>query len=249
MEKPNPWHEDNDFWETCAPILFTQQRRLNAAGEIEQLVTLLKIKPGAHILDLCCGVGRHSLELARRGFTVTGVDRTNLYLDEAARLAEDEKLKVEFVQDDMRAFLRPEAFDAIINLFTSFGYFEKPKDDRQVIENVYRSLKPGGIFLIDIMGKEVLARIFQERVWSEQDGTLILQEHNITNNWSWIENRWIIIKDDKRTEFKITHRVYSATELASLLTGCGFRQAEAFGDLSGSPYDHTARRLVIVAHK
>ena len=249
MEKPNHWHEDDNFWETCAPILFTQQRRSNAMSEVEQLISLLKIKPGAHVLDLCCGVGRHSLELARRGFTVTGVDRTNLYLDEATRLAKDEKLKIEFVQDDMRTFSRPEAFDAIINLFTSFGYFEKPKDDRQVIENVYRSLKPGGIFLIDIMGKEVLARIFQERVWSEQDGTLILQEHNITNNWSWIENRWIIINDDKRTEFKITHRVYSATELASLLTECGFRQAEAFGDLSGSPYDHAARRLVMVARK
>ena len=249
MEKPNPWYEDNDFWETCAPILFTQQRRSNAPAEVERLITLLDIKPEAHILDLCCGVGRHSLELARHGFTVTGVDRTNLYLDEVTRLAKDEKLKVEFVQDDIRTFLRPEAFDVIINLFTSFGYFEKPEDDRHVVKNVYRSLKSGGVFLIDIMGKEVLARIFRERDWSEQDGTLILQEHNTTNNWNWMENRWIIIKDSKRTEFKITHRLYSATELASLLRECGFRQVNAFGDLSGSPYDHTAKRLVMIAHK
>ena len=115
--------------------------------------------------------------------------------------------------------------------------------------NVYRSLKPGGTFVIELMGKEILARIFQERDWQEQDGAFILYERRVTDSWTWMENRWIIIKDSKRTEFKITHRLYSATELASLLVECGFRQVNAFGDLSGSPYDHTAKRLVMIAHK
>jgi len=114
---------------------------------------------------------------------------------------------------------------------------------------VYRSLKSGGVFLIDIMGKEILARIFCERDWHEENGMLILQERKITKNWSWMENRWIMLKDGKRTEFKVTHRLYSAVELASLFTECGFRHINTYGDLSGSAYDHTARRLVMVAHK
>jgi len=180
---------------------------------------------------------------------VTGVDRTRLYLDRASKQAEAEGLKIEFVQSDMRSFCRPDAFDAVVNLFTSFGYFEDPEDDRQVATNMYQSLKSGGVFLIDMMGKEVLARIFRERDWYEEDSVLILQERKISKNWSWMENRWIMLKDNNRAELRLSHRVYSAVELASLLTECGFTHVDAYGDLDGSAYDHLARRLVIVAHK
>jgi SAM-dependent methyltransferase len=163
MQEVKSWHEQDVFWETVASILFSQRRWSDAPAEVEKVVSLLGIGPGTHILDLCRGVGRHSLELARRGFHVTGVDRTRLYLDRASKQAEAEALKVEFVQDDMRTFCRPDAFDAVINLFTSFSYFEDPEEDRQVLLNVYRSLKPGGVFLLEMLGKEILARIFRER--------------------------------------------------------------------------------------
>jgi len=162
---------------------------------------------------------------------------------------EAEGLKVEFVQSDMRTFCRPDAFDAVVNLFTSFGYFEDPEDDRQVAMNMYRSLKPGGAFLIDMMGKEVLARIFRERDWYEEDGVLVLQERKVSKSWSWMENRWIIFKDDNRTELNLSHRIYSAVELTSLLAECGFTHVDAYGNLEGSAYDHLARRLVVVARK
>jgi SAM-dependent methyltransferase len=249
MQEAKPWYEQNAFWDTVAPVLFTERRWEDAPAEVEQVVSLLKIEPGAHVLDLCCGVGRHSLELARRGFQVTGVDRTRLYLDRASKQAEAERLDIEFVQSDMRTFCRPDAFDAVVNLFTSFGYFEDPEDDRQVAMNVYRSLKPGGAFLIDMMGKEVLARIFRERDWYEENGAIILQERRVTKNWSWMENRWLIFKDNQRAELNLSHRIYSAVELASLLTECGFTHVDAYGNLDGSAYDHLARRLVVVARK
>jgi len=249
MPKSKPWYEDDNFWETWGPIMFSERRLEATRGEIDGVVSLLGIKPEASILDLCCGVGRHSLELARRGFQVTGVDRTRSYLDRASRQAETEGLKVEFVQNDMRTFCRPDAFDAVINMFTSFGYFDDPKDDRQVLVNVYRSLKSGGVFIMDTLGKEVLARVFTERNWEEVNGVILLQEHKVSHNWGWMENRWIMLKGDKRTESKVTHRLYSATELASLFTECGFKQINTYGDLSGSAYDHMARRLIMVAHK
>ena len=249
MQEGKPWHEQDVFWETVAPILFAERRWLDTPAEVDQVVSLLGIGPETHILDLCCGVGRHSLELARRGFRVTGVDRTRLYLDRASKQAEAEGLKIEFVQDDMRTFCRPDAFDVVINLFTSFSYFEDPEEDRQVLVNVYRSLKPGGVFLLEMLGKEILARIFRERDWHEENGVLILEERKLSKNWGWIESRWIIIKDTSRTELKLSHRLYSAVELTSLLTGCGFTHVDGYGDLAGSAYDHMANRLVIVAHK
>jgi len=249
MQQSKPWHEDDSFWEMWGPIMFSEQRLEDAQEEVERIVSLLGIKPRTHILDLCCGIGRHSLELARRGFHVTGVDRTRSYLDRASKQAEQSGLKVDFVQDDMRTFCRPDAFDAVINMFTSFSYFEDPEEDKQVVVNVYRSLKSGGAFVLETMGKEVLARVFKEKDWREENGIFLLTEHKISNNWGWMENRWIMLKDDKRTEVKVTHRLYSAVELASLFTKCGFRHIDAYGDLSGNAYDHTARRLVMMAYK
>ena len=217
--------------------------------QVEGVISLTGIKPGAHILDLGCGVGRHSSELARRGFRVTGVDRTHHYLEQASHKAEKEGLKVEFIQEDMRTFSHPDAFDAAISLFTSFGYFEDPGEDHQVVANVYHSLKSDGVFLVDVHGKETLARIFREKDWHEENGALILEERKVSQNWSWMEARWILFKDNKRSEFTVTHRLYAATELIALLTSCGFREADAYGNLEGGPYDHTAGRMVIVGHK
>ncbi len=231
------------------PVLFPQSRIEKASQEVENITALLKIKPGNKILDLCCGVGRHTLELARQGYTVTGVDRTKSYLQRAIRQAKKEKLEVEFVQDDMRSFTRPKAFDIILNLFTSFGYFEDPAEDRQVIKNAYRSLKKNGILFMDMMGKEIIARIFTERDWHDSDGILILEERKVKGNWQYTENRWIIIDGEKRSEVSFTHRPYSAVEIEAILLDCGFKGVEIFGDLEGNTYDHTAKRLVVLARK
>src|SRR5204863_7756432 len=136
--------------------------------EVDQLTKLLDLDSPAKVLDLCCGLGRHSLELARRGFDVTGVDRTGVYLRRAQKQADSEGLKIEFVQEDMRQFCRPEAFDLTLNLFTSFGYFESPAEDRRVLVNVHKSLQPGGRLVMDMMGKEIIARVFRERDWREE---------------------------------------------------------------------------------
>ena len=244
-----PWYEDDAFWKTWGPYMFGKERWENAPQEVTNLISLLNISPGASVLDLCCGPGRHALEFSRRGFSVVGVDRTRIYLDKARKIAETEGLKIKFVQEDMRKYCKPKTFDAVINLFTSFGFFEDQKDDELVVKNVYRSLKDGGVFVIDIVGKEVIARIFRERDWSDEDGVLFLEERKVTRDWNWMENRWILIKGEKRQEFHFSHRPYSAVELNSLLQDNGFHTVNVFCDLEGSPYDHKAKRLVAVAKK
>jgi SAM-dependent methyltransferase len=249
MNTIKPWHEDDSFWETWGPWLFSPLRIEQAVEGVDKTIRLLQITPPARVLDLGCGVGRHSLELARRGFKVTGVDRTKSYLKQAQEKAAKEKLDVEFVQNDMRSFRRPGAFDAIINLFTTFGYFEDINDDRKVIANVYDSLKPGGTFIMDTHGKETLSKIFQKHIWNESDGVIVLQEMTVSQNWSWMQSRWIMLRGNERIENTISHRLYAASEMVALLTGGGFSLVDVFGDGDGHPYDETARRLVVVGHK
>jgi SAM-dependent methyltransferase len=250
MSSTGNWFEDDALWETLTPQMFSEGVMAAAPEETDQVLALLHCSPPAVVLDLCCGAGRHAVELARRGFTVTGVDRTASYLERARQHAQANNVRVEFVQEDMRRFCREGAFDVVINLFTSFGYFPDPADDRRVLSNVCRSLKPGGQFIVEIMGKEVLARIFQACDWHEtKDGVLFLQQRTVTQDWSWMENRWILIKGQDRREYQISHRIYSATELSSALRETGFAEVIMYGDLTGAPYDHKARRLIAVARK
>ena len=244
------WHESDAFWEDTAPFVFDQARLKSASEEAEQVLKLLGLPDGAAILDLGCGVGRHSLEFARRGMRVTGVDRTEGYLERARAESAEQGLDVEWVRADMREFRRENVFDAAVSLLTSFSYFADPAEDRRVAENVLASLKPGGRFVIDLMGKEVLARIFREKDWHEgPDGTLLLEERRVTDDWGRLEARWIVIRNGSRSEHRFTLRLYSAAELRCLLLDVGFGDLAAFGSLGGSPYDESAQRLVIVAGK
>jgi len=244
-----PWYDDDAMWAATASWMFDSARWEGTAGEIDGVIDRLGIDPPARVLDLCCGPGRHSIELARRGFIVTGVDRTARFLAEAERRAGEEGLEIEWVESDMREFSRPEAFDCVTNLLTSFGYFEDRDDDRRVAQNVFDSLKSGGKVVLDLIGKENLARIFQPRDWQEKDGELWLFEREIEQSWSWMSNRWIRLKGDERVEFRVSHRLYSAFELSSLFQDCGFQQVNTFGSLAGAPYDQAAQRLILVATK
>ena len=140
-----------------------------------------------------------------------------MYLDRARDQAASEGFEIEFVQEDMRDFCRPDAFDGAINLYTSFGYFEDPAEDRRVLVNIHRSLRDKGKLVLEMMGKEVLASIFRERDWREENGVILLEDRWISDDWSTANNRWTIIDGNTRQEFTISHRLYSATELTFLL--------------------------------
>ncbi len=251
MEKTKQtiWHEDDLFWETFGPEMFNAERLQSASTEVDQLTELLKLKQESEILDLCCGIGRHSLALARKGFAVTGLDRTESYIVRARQQVNNEPLSINFIIGDVRRFCQLDSYDAVINMFTAFGYFEDQADDMRVLINAHASLKNGGKLLIDIMGKEILARIYQEREWHESDNGIFLRESEVDCAWSWIKNRWLLIKDGKKYEHKFGHRIYSAVELSNLLYRAGFSQVEVYGSLDGAPYDHEAQRLVLVAVK
>lgn len=246
------WYDDDDFWETLEGFFFQHFRTPEiTVAEVDKIDDLLGPPPGAAVLDLACGTGRHALEFARRGFRVTGVDRTVRYLETARRGARDEGLDVEFVQADMRRVTGHGEFDIVLSLFSSLGYFEDADDDLRVLRNAHRSLKPGGRFLLELMGKEVLARDFRPRGWYRRTNApeYLLEERSIRDGWGWIENHWIVIRATGPKAFTFRMRLYSGAELDTALRAAGFADVRLHGGFEGIPYDHTATRLVAVATK
>ncbi len=244
------WYENDDFWETWEPYIFPAARLRNTPAEVNALIGHLQLAPGAAVLDFCCGVGRHSLEFARRGFAVTAIDRTRAYLERARAQADAEGLKIQFIQSDARAFHPSKTYDGAINMFTSFGYFGDPAEDLKVARILHESLRPGGRLVIDVNGKEILARKFEERAWNRHDdGSFGLEERQIRNGWDWVDSRWILVRGGKIWEGTVSTRLYSGAELRDLLKRAGFGAVNLLGNLAGAPYDHNAERLVAVATK
>ncbi len=243
------WFDDNAFWQEMYPFMFSEQRFAVAAEEIEKALTLTNPNRKA-ALDLCCGPGRCSIALAQAGFKVTGVDRTEYLLDKAREKARAARVKIEWVQTDMRDFVRPEAFDLALSMFTSFGLFDDKREDVQVLGNILTSLKPGGVFLIDVMGKESLAKILQPTTADVlPDGAQLIQCHEIFDDWTRIRNEWTLIRKGKAKSFRFHHTIYSGQELRDRMEQVGFAEVQLFGNLDGDAYGTNATRLIAVGRR
>jgi SAM-dependent methyltransferase len=243
------WFKNEGFWQDLAPVMFDEKRWAEVPAVVDALETLAGFRPPMRVLDACCGVGRHAVELASRGYRVTGVDSTRAYLDAADESALDEGVAPEFVRADVREFTRPAGFEAAVNLFTSFGYFPDFADEVRFVDNVFESLVPGGVFVIDVLGKEIEARDFIEGEWFERGGRTVLTEFSIVGPWEFLRNRWILVDDSGRREYSFDRRLYSGKEIEALLLSRGFSEVALYGDYSGSPYDQKASVLLAVAKK
>jgi len=148
----------------------------SAPTEVEGVLRMLNIRPPAKILDLCCGFGRHSLVLAHNGFEVTGLDLSERFLAQARRKANELDIKINLEQRDMRDIQHENEFDAIINLFTAFGFFHTEAEDLKVLKGVAKALKPDGQFLIDSINRDYVIHSGQWQRWNIENGTAILEE-------------------------------------------------------------------------
>jgi SAM-dependent methyltransferase len=204
---------------------------------------------GLAILDQCCGLGRLSVELALRRHRLTGIDITPSYLEAARESADDEGLSIEFIQVDVRRFVRPDFYNLVLNLYTSFGYFADASDDRQVVANAYESLVHGGLYIIETLGKEIAVRDFTEGEWFERAGAVVLTEFEPVNEWEYLNNRWILLQGGERFERTFMQRLYAATELRRLMLDVGFTAVTVYGDWDRRPYDYRAIKLIVVGKK
>jgi SAM-dependent methyltransferase len=248
-KRKKEWFDDDSFWRHLYPFMFPEARFTDAGEQVDKVLNLTK-PTGQSALDLCCGPGRCSIALAQRGFTVTGVDRTKYLLDKARMRARAAKVTIEWVQKDMRDFVRPDAFDLVISMFTSFGYFDDKEQDNDVLNNMLSTLRPGGACLVDVMGKERLAKILQPTTSDVlPDGTKVVQRHEVFDDWTRIRNEWIILRKGRARSFTFHHTIYSGQELRERMEEAGFISVILYGTLSGDQYGPNAQRLIAVGRK
>lgn len=248
-KRKREWFDDDTFWRDLYPHLFSEPRLRAATPESMKVLRLVRPR-GKAVLDLGCGPGRFSIALAKRKYAVTGVDRTRYYLAKARARARTAGVRVEWVRQDMRDFVRPDAFDLAISMFTSFGYFDDKDEDLRVLANVLESLRPGGAFVIETIGKERLARIFAPvTVDAQPDGTLIVQRHEVFDDWTRMRNHWTLIRGNRAKTYTFHHTLFSGQELRERMERAGFVNVRLYGSLDGEPYERESLRLVAVGRR
>jgi SAM-dependent methyltransferase len=221
------------------------------AREVQFIQDALGFAAGAELLDLACGFGRHALELADRGYRVTGVDLSRTLLERGAAEARRRSLDVAFMLGDMRELAFEAAFDGVICMQTSFGYF----DDRtnfEVLQAVARALRPGGRVLIEVVNRDFIANHVPRRIWWDTDEVLLMEEVYFDWHVSRLRvHRSIVDQGREPWEQTMTTRMYSAHELTGLLQMCGLEVREISGEFAhrGTFLGPTNRHIIIVAER
>lgn len=254
------WDQDDAFWEAHRDAMFHEQRLAAAQPEADWILAELALPPGARVLDVPCGVGRHPIAFARRGMVVAGIDRTADYLERAKARERDARAQapdapwgppVDWRLGDMASADLGSGYDLVTNLSTSFGYFETWEDNVAFAARLLGALRPGGWIVLEMFSKEVFAKNFREsncRILP--DGSIHAEFIRLTDGWSRMDNRWIVLRPDgTRLEHNVRHWVYSGRELHDMLRSIGFGEIRFFGSLAGTPFDHTATRLVLIARR
>ena len=186
--------------------------------------------PASRWLDLACGKGRHAAAAARLGHRVTGMDLSPQSITAAQELYKGQD-GLDFTTGDMRHFEHADRFDGVLNLFTSFGYFDRSEDHLAVLQQVHRHLVPGGFLILDFLDVDfALSRWLRKNRWNGTD------DHHLTRGFGPLPggtpgNKDIAFEEGKR-HYHRTRRRPAPIELVDMLSGCGFETRHTFGDYS-----------------
>ena len=208
---------------------------------------MLELRPGLQVLDLACGHGRIANRLAAQGCHVVGLDASALFLDTAGRAAQQRGIHVEYVHGDMRRLPWREQFDAVINWFTSFGYFTPP-ENQQVLREVHRVLRSGGAFLLELQNRDRVLREFQPVTLTERDSHFMVDRATYNAMTGYVETERIMIRGGTVRRMHFAVRLFTYPELRDWLVQAGFVDIRGF-DERGEPYTVPARRMLVTARK
>ena len=226
-------------------LLYSERDEAEARKFINNLLKYLPLAGDGRILDLACGNGRHSVYLAELGYQVVGVDIAENQIKQA-KPYENENLS--FYKHDMRKPLNLGYFDVLLNLFTSFGYFELDEEHEQVIRNVEKSLKSGGWFLIDFLNVYKAVNNLRPHEIIHKSGCTFHINRYLENGF--IKKDILVEDENKNLHFKEKVRALTLHNFEEYLKGTNFTVQKIFGDYNLNGFDpHKSERLIIAAQK
>ncbi len=242
------WYEDW-FWSDAYAVVYNHRDEEDAKRLVNLIEREIDPVPNAHIVDVACGRGRHARILARRGYRVTGIDLSEEAIAEARTEAAAGGLEANtfFTVRDMRIPACHDCADGVVNLFTSFGYFEDDTENQRALRAMASALRPEGWFLQDYLNAPLVADSLGSSRRVTENGLTIHQDR-------WMEdgrvNKEITIEHDEGTEtFHESVRLYTLDDLKEMYAAVGLRPVNLFGDYDGGDYTPESPRLLLHAHK
>jgi SAM-dependent methyltransferase len=237
---------DEDYLRTL-PFLTPQATQ----AEAEFVASSLGTSPGAKLLDVGCGYGRHAMELAARGYHVVGLDLSTPLLVRGGEEAHRRGLTINFIRGDMRELDFDGQFDGAYCLFSTFGYFDD-ETNKKTAGNIARALRPGGKCVFEILNRDYVIADLPTRVWWEGDGCVVLEEVDFNYFSSRIcVNRSVVFDDGRQLEQEISIRAYSLHEVGKLMLAAGFRVLEISGSYQTRArfFGNQSRHIIVVAER
>jgi SAM-dependent methyltransferase len=238
------WHQgffDGEGWVDLHQGLFPDEHTEHQADGV---VRLADLKAGAQVLDAPCGEGRIARALARRGMLVTAVDASEPLLELARERSAG--LPVAYGRDDLRSLGFSDQFDAVVCIWSSFGYFDRA-GDLAFAQAARRALVLGGRFVIDTHTTETLFPKMHDRTWSRSGTTVALEDRRYDPVTGRLQIDWTFLRDGREEHARSSVRLYGCAELCSLLREAGFGEFAAYGGFDGSPLKVGSEHLVLVA--
>jgi len=242
---PPNWYE-HAFGELY-PVLYAHRTVEAARKEAQTAAERVHLNDTDHVLDLACGGGRHMVHLIGQAATVTGLDYSTQLLDIASQtLGEHGRL----VRADMRAIPFIQAFDVVVNFFTSLGYFLSAEENRSTIREIGKALKPGGRFFIDYVNRAHVERTLTPDSVRHESGYDIVETRWIAEPGPRV-NKTTVVSEKGREIRRIQEsvRLYAPDEFRELLAAGGMAVDEMLGDYAGGPLEETRPRMIVIGHK
>ncbi|MBP1993290.1 class I SAM-dependent methyltransferase [Paenibacillus eucommiae] len=228
-------------------IVYRHRDFQGASHEVKKMTDWLHLGAGAEVLDLCCGMGRHSLALSELGYQVTGVDLSDVLLAEAKRM--DTTGQVEWLRGDMREVPLVKSFEAVLNLFTSFGYFEDDTENGRVLHEVHRLLKPEGKFIIDFLNPDYVKANLVSESERSVDGSNIQEVRHIEDGF--VRKRITISESGSADRSYLEQvKLYDRASFEKMLTQANLQLDQVYGGYDGQAYDpEHSTRMIFVGHR
>lgn len=241
------WYEES-FGEDYL-LVYKHRDFQGAAHEVQTMISWLDLPRQSHILDLCCGMGRHALVLADEGYKVTGVDLSEVLLHEAHEL--DTEDRVLWYKADMRRIpLADGEFDGVLNLFTSFGYFWNDEEQERVLCEIHRILKPGGKYVIDFLNPSYVESTLVPQSEREDEGHFIRETRIIEDGF--VKKNIVITDKDGGSERNYHERVkmYIYKDFITMLANAGLAIDYIHGGYNEEQYkEEESERMIFVGHR
>jgi len=246
MSIPSNWYETFfhgitlDLWRRAIPPEQT-------TAEAEFLIQNLNCAPGAHVLDVPCGNGRLTFELANRGYRVTGIDLAEEFIEEARARAAGGSPSVEFVLGDMRNIEGQSIYDGAVCFGNSFGFLEYA-DMEKFLAAVARALKSGARFVVNTaMAAESVLPDFEEQSCHEMGDIVMTIKERYVAEESCVESEYIFERNGATDSRKAKHWIYTAAEIRRMLERAGFDVLNCYGSMKGDPFKLGSRELFVVS--